>query len=294
MTTTRKRPKNHVTQPNADQRAAFETTRLQRDALAEENLLPVNVDVHTAASIAIAAISRVRPLAAALGRRSATPYALDDLLLLAEAADYANALWLTAYESPDELGPLVAEAQGLRTLAVAMLRVGVAAGITQASFVEALRGGTGYGGLTSDLFAAENEFRANWSRYEGKLLTTADLDSMRRVATMVNARVSSRRFGTPRRVQIVEDRRRAFTLLVRAYEELRRDVTWLRWHEADADRIAPSLWTRAGGGRRPVTEAPTASSEAAPSIAATRPTDPSASAALAAIAPQTIEAALAG
>lgn len=39
-------------------------------------------------------------------------------------------------------------------------------------------------------------------------------------------------------------RQRAFTLFVRAYEECRRAATYLRWHEDDADDIAPSLWTK--------------------------------------------------
>ena len=40
------------------------------------------------------------------------------------------------------------------------------------------------------------------------------------------------------------DRQRAFTLFARRYDELRRVVTYLRWHQGDADRIAPSLYRR--------------------------------------------------
>lgn len=36
---------------------------------------------------------------------------------------------------------------------------------------------------------------------------------------------------------------RAYALFARAYDEVRRVVTYLRWHERDADQIAPCLYT---------------------------------------------------
>lgn len=44
-------------------------------------------------------------------------------------------------------------------------------------------------------------------------------------------------------------RQRAFTLLVSSYDEARRAVSFLRWHEQDLESIAPSLWS--GRGARP-------------------------------------------
>lgn len=38
-------------------------------------------------------------------------------------------------------------------------------------------------------------------------------------------------------------RQRAFTLFVRTYDELRRAMSYLRWHEDDVDSIIPSLWS---------------------------------------------------
>ncbi len=37
-------------------------------------------------------------------------------------------------------------------------------------------------------------------------------------------------------------RQRAFTLLLKVYEELRRCFSFLRWYERDVDRFAPSLY----------------------------------------------------
>ena len=46
-----------------------------------------------------------------------------------------------------------------------------------------------------------------------------------------------------------ELRVRAFTLFVHAYSNARRAVTYLRWHEGDADSIAPSLYAGRSNGR---------------------------------------------
>lgn len=50
----------------------------------------------------------------------------------------------------------------------------------------------------------------------------------------------------------------AFTPFVRAYDDDRRAVAYLRWKEGDADAIAPSLVRTHGGGTKPGAEAPPA------------------------------------
>jgi hypothetical protein len=47
-----------------------------------------------------------------------------------------------------------------------------------------------------------------------------------------------------------DQRRRNFTLLAQAYDEVRRGLTYLRWHEGDVEQIAPSLYRGRGGSRR--------------------------------------------
>jgi hypothetical protein len=41
-------------------------------------------------------------------------------------------------------------------------------------------------------------------------------------------------------------RERAFTLFYRAYDELRRAVTFLRWHDGDIEQLVPTLFLRSG------------------------------------------------
>jgi hypothetical protein len=55
-------------------------------------------------------------------------------------------------------------------------------------------------------------------------------------------------------------RQQAFVLFTQAYDDARRAVEFIRWHEGNAERIPPSLY--AGRGRRP---SPVATEEAPPS-----------------------------
>lgn len=44
-------------------------------------------------------------------------------------------------------------------------------------------------------------------------------------------------------------RARAFSLLAWTYDQVRRALTYVRWDEADADALAPSIYTGSRGGR---------------------------------------------
>ena len=44
-----------------------------------------------------------------------------------------------------------------------------------------------------------------------------------------------------------DDRQRAFTLLVKAYDQVRRAATFVRWENDDVEKYAPSLWAGRGG-----------------------------------------------
>jgi len=44
----------------------------------------------------------------------------------------------------------------------------------------------------------------------------------------------------------LELRIRALSMLLHSYDEVRREVGYLRWHQGDADALAPSPYTRLG------------------------------------------------
>ena len=71
-------------------------------------------------------------------------------------------------------------------------------------------------------------------------------------------------------------RQRAFTLFARAYDEARRAVAYLRWHEGDAEQIAPSLYAGRGKAKGNAATKPAQDANAAPPAqpAAPEPTTP--------------------
>jgi hypothetical protein len=52
-------------------------------------------------------------------------------------------------------------------------------------------------------------------------------------------------------VEVAAQRHRAYTLFVRAYDEVRRAVSFLRWRKGDADDIIPSIYSVRAARPRP-------------------------------------------
>lgn len=256
-----------------DAATAFEATQADRDALAPTELVPVNVDVGAAALIALGAMPRIREHAAALATLPSDVPSPARVQQCALAAEHANAIWLHADAGPDEVQRLVAEATPRRNQAVSVLQMMAAFEVVDQSVVDGLRGGTGYLNLASDLHASEAILRAKWPQIEGGiLLTLEDLDAMRSVAARLNLALALRDSGNDAVLnKASNDRQRAFTLLARVYNEVRRGISWIRWYQGDADQIVPSLWLRQGTSKRSNGEAASAPATPVAPVTATTP-----------------------
>jgi hypothetical protein len=93
--------------------------------------------------------------------------------------------------------------------------------------------------------------RERWNSIQGKTaVQPPDLEAAERLADRLITAVGVREQGPVTLAAAVAARLRAFTLFMRAYDEARRAVNYLRWREKDADTIAPSLYAKRGG-RRP-------------------------------------------
>jgi transposase-like protein len=118
-----------------------------------------------------------------------------------------------------------------------------------------LTGGRGHDDVAHDLDVLVRMLRERWR----DIASTGALHA----AEALHDGLSRARADRARQEAIVaeaaHERVRAYTLVVRTYEQLRRAVMYLRWDEGDADRYVPFLWT--GRGRRataPVTITPRA------------------------------------
>jgi hypothetical protein len=116
-----------------------------------------------------------------------------------------------------------------------------------------IRHGSGTLDTAGDLVALVALFEAAWSEVAQKSpVTKAEL---RRAGALAHEILRSTGEGiilARQRQQVADDHRtRAFTLLVDRYDTARRFVTFVRWHEGDADAITPSLWRNSGRSNRP-------------------------------------------
>ncbi|WP_437747018.1 hypothetical protein WMF39_19545 [Sorangium sp. So ce1504] len=207
---------------------------------------------------------------------------LDRLEAYALAAWYAHLAWLSSGGAENALKPLLAEAAPLRENLLSDAEALARRGLLDADTVAEIRAGQGYIDTANDLVALSALFTASWSEVAGR--TAATEEEVRRageIGPQILAALGVREHGKgPGPTEAADRRARAFSLLVHAYDQTRRAVTYLRWDEGDADAIAPSLYKGRTGraasssdaAAAPADEAPAAPTAPAPTGTAA-PTD---------------------
>jgi hypothetical protein len=231
-----------------------------------------------AVNTALAAYPRILELRAEFEQLPIDWSTIEQIKTLAEAAGHAQALYTVATQPPEELQAVYEDALARRaTLKSDAMNLALH-NLVNRDAVNAVKNDVGYRNVGYDLMSLVTIFRSAGDRLIGRTATLpADVDRAEAIANQLlamNARREERSSVDP---QIAEDRQRAFTLLLRAYDQARRALEFLRWERGDADRIAPSLYAMMGGGR-PRKKDGTTSTDL-PSAPATTPPAPGAAAA---------------
>jgi hypothetical protein len=91
----------------------------------------------------------------------------------------------------------------------------------------------------------------------------SELDHALKLSTVMFGIIGFRDNGSDAQAATADMRARAFTLFTRAYDDARRAVIFLRWHEGDADSIAPSLHPGKSAGKKKTVDEPNATPPAA-------------------------------
>ncbi|HEU4534375.1 MAG TPA: hypothetical protein VFS00_09665 [Polyangiaceae bacterium] len=181
----------------------------------------------------------------------------DRLRDYAYAALYAHFLAARPAKG-SRLRDLLAEAAPLRERLLLTAEVHARYGDLDAERVASIRRGLGHHDTANDLVELAILFRAARAALAGHTpVTDAEIARALELGTQVLDALGRRRVGTevvaaPRREE--EERIKAFWLFFDVYEDSRRAMAHLRWHEGDADQLAPSLFS--GRRRRSVVEAP--------------------------------------
>lgn len=239
---------------------AFKQLEAELQAVPERDLLAVNLDVPSIVATALGAWSEIVQLRDAMReipRFDAAQF--DKLRSYALALGHAHAVYRAAAGPRDGVVELAEEVAQLRDVLQADAMALAKRGLLAEESVSKLRSGPGYKNLAFDVAGLVSLFRERWETVGPKTaVETAELERAGQLAQKLIIAVGVREQSPAAVGAAAKLRQKAFTLLVRAYDEVRRHVLFLRWHEGDADTIAPSLYAGRSGSRG------TASSEAEP------------------------------
>jgi hypothetical protein len=234
--------------PFGETAAAYERVRPDLDALPTEEVGRITANVPSVVATVFGALPAIEALAddirglphidhARLGKLRDDNLALYHVGVLAMHLPEGKAL----------ISTLMAEASPLRARLLLSAEVLAIYGLVDAAHVASIRSGAGQLDTANDLTALARLFRAGGDAIFSKSpATRAEIDRAAVLGLQIIAALGRRKVGSdgervPSRHE--DDRARAFRLVVRAYDEARRAVSFLRWHEGDADQLVPSLFS---------------------------------------------------
>jgi hypothetical protein len=239
--------------------------RLERAirAVPDREFLTMNLDVPSSVATVLGALREINTLRDTIVQLPAFDVArFDTLQDAALALGHAHARYRIEVENKDDVSELVAEAVQLRDTLHADATALIKRGVIDARHTLKLRGGNAHKNIAFDVLSLVEVFLDFLPRLVGKTaVTQAELEHARFVANRIVALAGQREQAVELAGPAARLRQQAFTLFIQTYDDARRAVEFIRWHEGDAERIAPSLY--AGRGRRP---SPTATDEAVPSV----------------------------
>lgn len=225
-------------------RPAYDRQLARIIAVPLDALRPVNIDVPTAATLVLGVVRKVAAFRARLAALPEFDLALVDALEdLAMATLHAHAAWASASVASVPIAGLVEEAILLREQLLADARSLVLRKMIDPSSLEKIKGGAGYRNAGMDLLELASALNAVWPRISGRTaVTEADLTRAESLGAEIMLAVGQREHAEAEAADVGTTRARAFTLLVRAYDELRRGIGYLRTTQGDVDTLFPSLF----------------------------------------------------
>jgi hypothetical protein len=239
---------------------SYERVKAETEAVSASDLAPLNVDLVSAASIALGVAERILTFRDRMAKLPEFEMRnIDNLVDYAKAAWYVYITNLPVPE-PADAAATIEEVAQLRAKLLMWAAPLVGAGKFEDSAVAKIKEGSGNKDAPSDLVALVGLYRAKWDDIKSMCgVTEEDLVRGAQIGPALFALISRREAklstSTPEGNLRV---RRAWTLLDRAYAECRRALQFLVAREGDVDLIAPSLRKNSG------TRSPSAAVEPTP------------------------------
>lgn len=229
-------------------------------ALGPADFATINVDVPQAVAVVLGVVPHLQALRPQLAKALPQhPLAgFDKLETYALATYHAHILWLPPETPENRVAALLEEATPLRENLLSDAEALARRKLLDPEAVLKIRADQGNIDKANDLVALSALFTTKWNAIKDK--TAATPEEVRRageLGPLLLAALGIREHAVALAPDaIAEQRRRAFTLFFRTYDETRRAILYLRWHEGDAEQLAPSLY-KGRGGRPPAAKGDT-------------------------------------
>lgn len=238
------------------------------EALADEDVLQVNVDIDTAVTHVIGywkAVEALLPQIATLPNLDVTQVAkLHDYAL---ALHYWHSLSQYASAPPAGLAAMAERGVAMRDRILSMLKALAKFGLVDESALAAFGGTTAHRKVARDLTGLSGLVHELWPALEGKsVLTLEEMDEAEHLGHAILRAVGDREASPAKEAHAARQRDKAFTLLARAHDQTRRALLFLRWDQGDADTIMPSIYAgrRSSKKREDAATAPATKSSTTP------------------------------
>lgn len=257
---------------------AYEATSADRTALSPNDLVPVNTDIPSAVTTILGVVSRLSSLREEIAAKLPSDVGqVDKVTTYAHALSHAHSVYYAASAPFEPLPELAEQATKCRDVLLADAKALAIHGLVDPKPLAELKGGPGYLNIATDLSVLARIFRERWPAIVGVTpLTPSNIEEAERIFQQINQAYGERTQQPAEVAKVTEDRQRAFTLLVRTYDQVRKLTTYVRWEKGDADKIAPSLWANRGrsGMSSASNKTEPASAEPAPNAAPTATATP--------------------
>lgn len=250
------------------------------EGLDSDQLLQVNLEPYFAAETVLGAWPKLKAYRDRIAKEipSANISLIDKLQDYVLALRFVQSRYAMATKGPNNLEELVEEANKLCDILEADAKTLSLRGLFDPTKLAGLQGGNSYKALADDLEALAHELEAIYPSIRGKCATTPeDLKAAMQMSTRLTRLRGEEHISPAAVAALTEERQRAFTQVIKAYDEARAAIAFLRRREGDLEQIAPNLYIantrRRKGAEAPVIPAVTPPTSGTPAPVAAPPSN---------------------
>ncbi len=225
-------------------REALAAVRPELDSVEVSDFATMNFDLPSAVVTVLGCMPRLRELQGQVEQLAFFDGArFARLETYALAASQAHTEYQMASRPLGPIAELTAELAVKRDLFTTDIQALAKRNFLDGSKLAELRGTTGSKNIAYDVMSLVAILRANWATVGSKTaVSVPELDDAERKANNLATAVGLKEYGESKKGDAYNTHMQAFTLFVRAYDQAQRAVTYLRWDQGDAERVAPTLY----------------------------------------------------